>query len=186
VTAHSVPVILITATRDALISMGWKSPEGTVMELVCVFPECDDGHEGKPFELLLHGQQHLAAEAAEIRRALRELNTKVGTAMANIEDKLTEVETAQAAEATTLGTLSADETRELADLQAIQDDPDRELTPEQEARFDALTAAITADQAAAQADDDAINAVDPAPVTTPPADGTPVDTTGDGSADAGI
>lgn len=105
-------------------------------------------------------------------RRLGNIEHELRSDMSEIDDKLTGVEGAEAAEAAVLTTLSADETRELADLTELKNQPEGpELTPEQEARFDALTAKIAADTAAAQADDDAINSADPAPVVTPPADG---------------
>lgn len=98
--------------------------------------------------------------------------------MGTIEEGFTEVETAETGVEASLATLSEDETRELADLQALKDQGD-ELSPENQARFDALTAAVAANKSAVDADDAAINSADPAPVVTPPADGD------DGSTDSG-
>lgn len=84
--------------------------------------------------------------------------------MTNIDDELTTVEGA-------LDALSADEQRELADLTAIKAQGS-ELSPEEQARFDAIVAKLH--QGVAD-----IDAVDPAPAA-PIGDGSgdaPVDTT---------
>jgi hypothetical protein len=89
--------------------------------------------------------------------------------MGEIDQKLDGLADAETAEETSLDALEADEQRELADLQALKNRPDVELTPEQAQRFDDLTARAQAAAARVAADDAAINAVDPAPADTPPA-----------------
>jgi peptidoglycan hydrolase CwlO-like protein len=101
-----------------------------------------------------HQQEHPDTEVlTELRRIRRAIESQ-GEHMSEIDNKLDKLE----ADVTVL---SADETRELADLAALKA-AGQALTPEQAARFDALDAKI-------QADDAAINAEDPAPVDVPPA-----------------
>lgn len=91
---------------------------------------------------------------ARIERLLVQVGRAVnieGEIMSELDDKLTTIET-------DLDALSADEARELADLQALKA-AGQTLTADQEARLDAIAAKIAADDAA-------INAADPA---TPPA-----------------
>jgi glutamine synthetase adenylyltransferase len=105
-----------------------------------------------------------------VGRVIEELHitrTEEEQHMGEIDQKLDGIADADAAEEAALDALEADEQRELADLQALKDRPDVELTPEQAQRFDDLTARAQAAAARIQADDDAINAVDPAPA--PPA-----------------
>jgi hypothetical protein len=83
--------------------------------------------------------------------------------MGEIDQKLDGIADAETAEEAALDALEADEQRELADLQALKDQPGVELTPEQAQRFDDLTARATAVTARLQADTAAIDAVDPAP-----------------------
>jgi len=95
-----------------------------------------------------------------INRRFDRLEQLLGVAVANIDDELTTLE------ADVKG-LSDDETRELADLEALKA-AGQALTPEQQARFDALDAKVKADTSA-------IDQADPppaapaAPVEPPPA-----------------
>lgn len=120
-------------------------------------------HCGEPLIIVLEMDDKPIIDRLErIQHTLDAHNRKEEKKMASIEDGLAEVEAAETAEEAVLATLSADETRELADLAALKTAGDT-LTPDQQARFDALTAKVAADTAAVQADDDAINAADPAP-----------------------
>lgn len=96
-------------------------------------------------------------EIAEVKTDLGVIKREMRIDMSEIDDKLS-------AEDTALTVLEADEARELADLQALKD-AGQALTPDQEAKFDSLTARINAADAA-------IDSADPAPAT-------PVDGTGD-------
>jgi hypothetical protein len=68
-----------------------------------------------------------------------------GDRMATFDEEMSKVEG-------DVDALSADETRELADLQALEDHG-QESDPDQEARFEALDAKVTADTAAIDAAD---------------------------------
>jgi len=95
------------------------------------------------------GEWHrLDDRLARIERALGITERELRNDMSEIDDKL-------AAEGAALTALEADEARELADLQALKD-AGQTLTADQEARFDSLTARITAADAA-------IDTADPAP-----------------------
>lgn len=96
------------------------------------------------------------------------LTLKVDKIMGTVEDGLTTVESDVTNVEASLAKLDAEETRELADLQAALNNGDV-LSPENQARFDALSQRLEADQAAVDADSAAIETVDPTP--TAPADG---------------
>jgi hypothetical protein len=68
---------------------------------VCIFVGCH-GHDDK-LDAILHGQQHLAAEVATIKRALRLIETREGNIMGIAEDILA-AENAEAAAVAALGT----------------------------------------------------------------------------------
>lgn len=115
-------------------------------------------HCGKPFGSQLDRIEHkIDANHAQEEKFMSE-----------IDDKLD-------AEDAALTGLEADEQRELADLTALQ--AQQPLTADEAARFDALTARVTAADAA-------INAADPAPATPAPTDPGTGDTTGTDSASA--
>lgn len=50
--------------------------------VICIFVDCD-GHDDK-LDAILHGQEHLAAEIAAIKRTLRTIITKEGTIMTDV------------------------------------------------------------------------------------------------------
>lgn len=140
---------------------------------VCIHTRCD-GHKD-PLEAILHGQHHLADGQAAIRADLAAIKRELGIVKTEQENFMSDFDTKVAAINASLDTLSADDQRVLADLQALKDSQGT-LTPDQDAQLDALLAKV-------QGEDAAVNAADPAPVVTPPTDGgdTPVDGSGDGT-----
>lgn len=136
------------------------------MGLGCIFPGCR-GHDGDQLAEIQHSIHALA-------KAVGIVETKEDKIMGTVEDGLAEVETAVAAEETaivaedaSITKLDADETTDLAALTAAINAGET-LTPDQQARFDALTAKATADaatvaadQAEVDADDAALNAATP-------------------------
>lgn len=115
-------------------------------------------HCGEPLVVVLQQDDKPVLDRLDrIEQTLGGIQREMRKDVSEIDDKLN-------AEDTALTGLEADETRELADLQALKDQG-QTLTPEQEQRFDALTARISADDAA-------IDTADPAtPVNGVPVDG---------------
>jgi F0F1-type ATP synthase epsilon subunit len=107
---------------------------------------------------------------ARIEHELGIIRTEEENMMGTIEEGFTEVETSETNVEASLATLTDEETRELADLQAALNNGDV-LSPENQARFDALSARLDATKAALDAQVAAIETVDPTPVVTPVVDG---------------
>jgi peptidoglycan hydrolase CwlO-like protein len=120
----------------------------------CVIAICE-GHD-RESAAILHSLHHISKDLAAIKRELGILHTEQEHFMGTFEDKMAAINAA-------LDTLSADDQRVLADLQALKD-AQGTLTTDQEAQLDALLAKV-------QGEDAAVDAADPAPVVTPPADG---------------
>lgn len=122
--------------------------------------------------IVIHAPRGFADEVlARLTRIERALHIE-GKIMAKVDDELTIVEGA-------VDALTEDEQRELADLTAIKNDPNRDLSPEEQARFDAIVAKLHEGVAD-------IDAVDP-PAAAPIGDGSGDGDTppaGDGSGDA--
>jgi hypothetical protein len=110
----------------------------------CIFINCS-GHEDA-LQVLIHGQQHLAAELATIRTAIAAVNTKAGKTM-------TDVATLTADFNTYKGDVSAAFARLQASLDAAL--ANQGIPADVQAQIDALDTAIHG------ADDEA-NAEDPA------------------------
>lgn len=147
--------------------------------LSCIFPHCP-GHDDR-LDQLLHGQQHLLNGQDALARLMRAHITETEHDMENIDGELTTLEGDENAEQASLTALTADEERELVDLQALKN-AGQTLTPDQQARFDTLDAAIKANTAALDADTAAIDTADPAPA--PATDSGTTSDASDGSAAA--